>query len=64
MECYPDNPIIKNYELTGYPERNEPKMLKCPICKMDTNWVYRNTYSFEIVGCEWCTKLIDFYEEV
>lgn len=63
MENFPDNPIIRNCERTGYPDGEEPKILKCPVCGEKTNWFYRNNFDYEIVGCEYCIRLIEAYEE-
>lgn len=57
----PDHPVIRNMELTGYPDGKEPKYPICPVCDAETDTFYRNYYG-EIVGCDMCIKAVDAWE--
>lgn len=61
MFDYPDNPIIRNCELTGYPDGKEPELPRCPICGKNCNDFYKSSREKEIVGCENCIRIIDSY---
>lgn len=63
MKDCPDNPIIRNCERTGYPYNKEPEMPKCPICGEYCDSFYKNTENQEIVGCDYCIKIIESYFE-
>lgn len=58
----PDHPIIRNCELTGYPDGKEPTYPHCPVCGEECETIYR-TSDFGIVGCDVCLSTIDAWDE-
>lgn len=60
MYC-PDHPVIRNLELTGYPDGKEPNLPICPICGEECEDVYYNIDN-EIVGCDQCLTRKDASE--
>ena len=59
MDDIPDHPVIRNMELTGYPDGKEPEYPHCPVCGEECSEIYRN--DLEIVGCDECidTRSLD-----
>lgn len=57
----PDHPIIRNLELTGYPDGQEPECPRCPICHQQCDTIYRA--GTEIVGCDRCLEAVDAWKE-
>lgn len=61
MERVPDHPIIKNMELSGYPDGKAPQEPICPVCSSECETIYRDQDG-EIFGCENCVKEIDAWD--
>lgn len=57
MHSLPDDPIIHNLEVTGYPDGKEPPTPICPVCEEDCNYIFKDFHG-EIVGCENCIDQI------
>lgn len=61
---YPDHPVIRNMERTGYPDGKLPKWT-CPFCGTECTTVFSDWHG-EAVGCEHCVdrhNVEDFYGE-
>lgn len=54
MTNFPDHPVIRNTEMTGYPDGKAPDYPKCPICGAEAEEFYKNICNGDIVGCEDC----------
>ena len=61
MYQIPDNPTIRNMELTGYPDGKEPAYPICPMCSEETDTFYVSADN-EIVGCDNCVGVRDAWE--
>mgnify|MGYP001659084809 CR=1 FL=1 len=61
MPDFPDHPVIRNLERTGYPDGKESRYPRCPICGCECEDIYINK-DFEIVGCDICLKQTDAWE--
>lgn len=60
----PDHPVVDNLRSTGYPNGQEPVVMKCPKCGDECDFYYTDINN-EIVGCENCIGMydaIDFVE--
>ena len=58
-----DHPVIRNLELTGYPDGREPRAPICPECGNECETVYINR-DFKIVGCDVCLTETDAWEAI
>ena len=61
---FPDHPVIRNMERTGYPDGKLPNWT-CPFCGSECTTVYSDWHG-EAVGCENCVdrhNVEDFYGE-
>lgn len=56
-----DHPVIRNLELTGYPDGKEPVYPCCPVCGSECDTIYRNK-DLEVVGCGECLTSRDAWE--
>lgn len=58
----PDHPVIRNMEMYGVPDPNEPEIHPvCPICGAeDVDEFY--LHDGEIVGCSECIRCKDAYD--
>jgi hypothetical protein len=54
----PDHPVIRNLELTGYPDGQEPSYPICPICHEEADTFYVDPDE-QIIGCDNCIKTRD-----
>ena len=65
MSAYdiPDHPVIRNMELTGYPDCKEPCVPRCPICREEVDFFYKDKYG-DIVGCEECVSTVNAWDEL
>lgn len=61
MQSFPDHPVIRNCEATGWPDRKEPQQPVCPICGQECERVYTNRFSM-LVGCDVCLTEDDAWE--
>ena len=61
MELFPDHPVIRNMEHTGYPDGKEPVEYRCPICGFDAENYYVSR-RHEVIGCENCIETVPYYE--
>jgi hypothetical protein len=61
MRGVPDHPVIRNMERTGHPYGKEPETPRCPVCRSETDTLYRND-NFDIVGCDECLTAYDAWE--
>ena len=59
MYNIPDHPIIQNMERTGYPDGEEPRYPRCPVCGAECERIYMNS---EILGCDECVTERDAWE--
>lgn len=59
---FPDHPIIRNCERTGYPDVKAPEHPVCPVCGEECSDVYSTRHG-DIVGCDVCLTLGDAWEE-
>lgn len=62
MTNFPDHPVIRNTEMTGYPDGKEPDYPKCPICGAEAEEFYKFD-GITIVGCDNCIDKVDAWEE-
>ena len=56
---FPDHPVIRNMEATGYPDGKEPEIYHCPVCGEVCEYLYENSENRKIVGCDLCVITID-----
>ncbi len=54
----PDHPVIRNMELTGYPDGKEPSHPVCPVCSAECDTIYKDE-DLGIVGCDVCLLTSD-----
>lgn len=59
----PDHPVIRNMELTGYPDGKEPSYPTCPICHEEADTFYVDQDE-QIIGCDNCIKIRDAWEMI
>ena len=59
-EIFPDHPVIRNLERTGYPDGKIPVYPHCPVCGAECYTIYR--HCSEIVGCDECINGNDAWE--
>lgn len=52
-----DHPVIRNCELTGYPDGREVIPI-CPVCGEQCETIYKDTWG-DIVGCDQCITAFD-----
>ena len=57
MPDLPDHPVIRNLERTGYPDGEEPRYPKCPVCGGECETVYKTKD-----GCDLCLRPVDAWE--
>ena len=57
-----DHPIIRNMELTGYPDGKEPEEYHCPVCGKECECIFKHKATGEIVGCDNCIEGVDPWE--
>ena len=57
-----DHPIIRNMELTGYPDGKEPESYRCPVCGKECETIFRYKATGEIVGCDICIEEFGTWE--
>lgn len=62
MQSFPDHPIIRNCEATGWPDGKEPRQPVCPICGQECETIYTDTLGI-IEGCDGCLTAKDAWEE-
>lgn len=62
MEQLLDHPVIRNLELTGYPDGKEPQYPICPVCRKECEAVYKDNDG-NIVGCDGELSRWDAWEE-
>lgn len=66
MERWPDNPIIRNCERTGWPDGKEPEIVCCPICHEENpEYFYFDGCGMtwvDIIGCSFCIDKADALE--
>ena len=61
----PDNPIIRNFEMFGYPDIKH-KSIFCPVCGAENpEELYMKSCGFQekdIVGCSDCIRTVDAWD--
>jgi len=60
MNDVPDHPVIRNMELTGFPDGKEPIYPHCPLC--DEECEYIMIRDREIIGCDVCARSVSAWE--
>lgn len=63
MTRMPEDPIIRNMEETGFPDRKEPPPPVCPVCGKQCDTFYTSSFWGEIVGCDRCITSDDAYTD-
>lgn len=61
MDHWPDNPVVRNCERTGWPDRKELKRIRCPVCGGESPESFYRSKNGEIIGCDYCVKIVDSY---
>ncbi len=56
----PDHPVIRNMELTGFPDGKEPTYPHCPRCGEECEYVV--IVDRKIRGCDVCAKYVSAWE--
>lgn len=57
----PDHPVIRNMEMTGYPNGSEPEYPHCPVCSAECDEVYK-AKDGTIVGCDMCLQRLNAWQ--
>lgn len=59
----PDHPVIRNCELTGYPDGKTPSWPRCPVCGDECSEIYYDKDG-DIIGCDCCARVARHGEDV
>lgn len=56
----PDHPVIRNLEMTGYPDGREPEYPHCPLCGAECEEIYKA--GDMTVGCDSCLRKVNAWQ--